>query len=308
VRPLGKTIRNIVDGSLRALCRDARRIDQLWVSLDPFENLQWPRSTGTPTLTEGERNRLLAWYARKLWRVEGSATPQPWPAYDAYLYTLFFTGMRPSELSAIRIVNLSVKAGTIRVIESIDDGEIGDVKTRSSDRTVRLTEENAMLLERLVTGRTDLDGFVFLDVHGRPVNGGAFYNGFVKAQRDLGISPVRDLYSTKDTYISVCLSAPEPVNLCWLSEQTGVSESTIKRHYGRFMHHPDRDALELRKIRPPTLSEGSFDQTSVAPSGEQGATSKRGETRKGRVAREGSAGRSSGKRRNVWPSRGPNAP
>ena len=55
--------------------------------------------------------------------------------------------------------------------------------------------------------------------------------------------------------LSVCLSTVEPANLSWLSEQTGVSESTIKKPYGRFMHHPERDAIELRKIRPPSLPE-----------------------------------------------------
>jgi len=60
----------------------------------------------------------------------------------------------------------------------------------------------------LIRGRTDLERFVFLDVHGRPVDGHALYNDeFVKAQRMLGISPIRDLYSTKDTHISICISA-----------------------------------------------------------------------------------------------------
>jgi integrase len=247
-----KTIRNMIDGSLRALCRDARRVDQLDVSLAPFEDVAWTKSAWEPTpFSEKERDRILAWYETKLWRVPGSASPKPWPAYRAYVYTLFFTGCRPSELSAVRCRNVNLTVGTLRILESIVDRELGDVKTRSSDRTVRLTEENVALLRKLRPRTAPPGDFFFTDVRGRSIEGGAFYNTFVESQRVLGISPVRDLYSTKDTYISVCLSAAKPVNLSWLSDQTGVSESTIKKHYGRFMHHPDRDALELRKIKPP---------------------------------------------------------
>lgn len=170
----------------------------------------------------------------------------------------------------------------MRILESIVDRELGDVKTRSSDRTVRLTEENVALLRKLRPRTAPPDDFFFTDVRGRSIEGGAFYNTFVESQRVLGISPVRDLYSTKDTYISVCLSAAQPVNLFWLSDQTGVSESTIKKHYGRFMHHPDRDALELRKIKPPQRAGrtrrvatrlGGRDQQ--VPTGEKRASSRR---------------------------------
>lgn len=245
-----KTIRNIVDGSLRALCRDARRIDGLKVDLQAFEDMEWPKLRWSPTpFTEEERDKILGWYASRVWRVPGSAKRQVWPTYYAYVYTLFFTGCRPSELSAVRVRSVNLNAGTIRILESIDDGHVGDVKTQSSDRTARLTPENTKLLRDLLELRPDPNAFFFRDVHGEPINGGAFYNSFVEAQRALGISPIRDLYSTKDTFMSVCMS--NGVDLSWLSAQTGVSEWTIKKHYGRYMNHPDRDAMELAKIRPP---------------------------------------------------------
>ena len=223
------------------------------MSLAPFEDLPWQRFHWSPTpFSENERDRIPGWYADKRWRIPGHRKPMHWPSYLAYAYTLFFTSMRPSELSAVRVRNVDPVAGTIRVVESIDDGHIGDVKTRSADRTVRLTAENAELLAGLLSHDSAGDAFVFLNVWRQPIDAGAFYNGFIEAQRVLGIEPAHDLYSTKDTYISVCLSGSDPVNLSWLSEQTGVSESTIKKHYGRFLHHPDRDALELRKIRPPS--------------------------------------------------------
>jgi hypothetical protein len=54
------------------------------------------------------------------------------------------------------------------------------------------------------------------------------------AQRALSISPLRDLYSAKDTYMSVALT--NSVGLTWLSEQTEVAVTTILKRYDRFIH------------------------------------------------------------------------
>ena len=61
---------------------------------------------------------------------------------------------------------------------------------------------------------------------------------------------MRDLYATKDTYVSTALT--RGVNLAWLSEQTGVADATLRRHYGRFIHADAADAFELSKIDPTT--------------------------------------------------------
>lgn len=60
------------------------------------------------------------------------------------------------------------------------------------------------------------------------------------------VSGLRDLYATKDTYVSAALT--RGVNLTWLSEQTGVADITLRKHYGRFIHSDVADALELAKI------------------------------------------------------------
>jgi hypothetical protein len=57
---------------------------------------------------------------------------------------------------------------------------------------------------------------------------------------------MRDLYATKDTYVSTALT--RGVNLAWLSEQTGVADATLRRHYGKFIHADAADAFELSKI------------------------------------------------------------
>jgi hypothetical protein len=61
----------------------------------------------------------------------------------------------------------------------------------------------------------------------------------------LGIR-LRDLYATKDTYVSNALT--RGVNLSWLSKQTGVADGTPRRHYGKFIHADAADVFELSKI------------------------------------------------------------
>jgi hypothetical protein len=83
-------------------------------------------------------------------------------------------------------------------------------------------------------------------VRGELIEAANFYDLFCDAQRALAISPLRDLYSAKDTYISVALT--NSVGVTWLSEQTGVALTTILKHYGRFIHSSQTDDFEMSKI------------------------------------------------------------
>ena len=67
-----------------------------------------------------------------------------------------------------------------------------------------------------------------------PVNPANFYDLFRDAQTALEMTPLRDLYSAKDTYILLALT--NGVSLPWLSEQTGVTLTTLLKHYGRFVY------------------------------------------------------------------------
>jgi hypothetical protein len=55
------------------------------------------------------------------------------------------------------------------------------------------------------------------------------------------------------------------VNLTWLSEQTGVMESTLRTHYGRFIHARQADVLELAKIDPSSVKMGEFAHVGQSP-------------------------------------------
>jgi hypothetical protein len=87
-------------------------------------------------------------------------------------------------------------------------------KTAAAARVVRLTPRNIQVLGPLIELRAEAGDHVFKNTLGEPIDQRSFYKHFCSAQRALGIR-MRDLYATKDTYISTALT--RNVNLAWLS-------------------------------------------------------------------------------------------
>ncbi|MEO6026404.1 MAG: tyrosine-type recombinase/integrase [Candidatus Binatia bacterium] len=169
----------------------------------------------------------MAYCLQKTWKVHGFNVSRPHYPYYAFLVTLFSTGMRPSELAALRLHCLNLPAGTLRVERSWHLGMEAAPKTDAARRTVRLTPRCRQVLAPVIELKAQPDDHVFTNVHGEPIKPQNFYDLFCEAQRALEL-PLRDLYATKDTYVSRALTSG--VNLRWLSEQTGVHESTLLRH------------------------------------------------------------------------------
>ena len=248
-----KTVRNVMLGSLKALVRDARRdgLDVAW----PFAELEWidPIVDDPDPFTEDERDRLLEYFRTKAWKVDGFDKKRHHYAYYAFLFTLFFTGCRPSELTALRVGDLDLGRGTLRVRRSRHLGAEAAPKTRSAARLVRLVPANVVVLEPLWKLDARVEDYVFQNVRGEPIDQSNFAELFRRAQRALGIGP-RKFYATKHTYVSIALT--RGVNLAWLSEQTGVAATTLLKHYGKFMHTLDADRVELSKIEGGTVPIG----------------------------------------------------
>ena len=142
--------------------------------------------------------------------------------------------MRPSELVALRVGSVNLPARTLQVERSRHLGSEAAPKTQRARRTVRLTRGNVEVLEPLFELKARPHDYLFKNIWGDPIEPANFYDLFRDAQRALSISPLRDLYSAKDTYMSHALT--NGVSVTWLSEQTGVALSTILKHYGRFIH------------------------------------------------------------------------
>jgi integrase len=102
-----KTCRNIIDASFRAMVRDARAVDEL-IDKDPFAALEWPRAEETEPdpFTENERDRILNHFGNKA------------PFYYPFIYSLFWTGMRPSGATALRWSSIDFNTGTVAITRS----------------------------------------------------------------------------------------------------------------------------------------------------------------------------------------------
>ena len=166
-------------------------------------------------------------------------------------------GHRPSEAVALRVRSLALGSGTLFVERSRSLGVEAAPKTAAAARVVRLTPRNVELLRQLIELRAEPADYVFKNTLGEPIDQRSFYKIFCSAQRAIGIR-IRELYATKDTCVSTALT--RGVNLAWLSEQTGVSDATLRRHYGKFIHAEAADALELSKI-----DSGGFESAQFAP-------------------------------------------
>ncbi|HUO04315.1 MAG TPA: DUF3596 domain-containing protein [Candidatus Binataceae bacterium] len=248
-----KTIRNVIDGSLRAMVRDAGQDDI--PAAFPFPKMRWPEKIvpGPSPFTAEERDALLDYFKAKRWK-SGAKTARRHYPYFAFVYTMFFTGMRPSEASAIHVGSVNLKARTIQVERSRHLGAEAAPKTLRARRIVRLMRANVKVLEPLIELKAMPDDYLFKNIWSEPIIAKHFYDLFRGAQRALSIEPMRDLYSVKDTYISLALT--NGVSLAWLSEQTGVGVPTMLKHYGRFIHSTHADDLEMSKMEAKSVQFG----------------------------------------------------
>ena len=89
---------------------------------------------------------------------------------------------------------------------------------------------------------------MFTNLEGKPIEPKTFSTHGHRAVRALGL-PVRGLYSTKDSFVSLAMS--RDVNPVWLEGQTGVRFETLRQHYGVWMRSEGGNQLrKLGKLAP----------------------------------------------------------
>jgi len=237
-----KTARNIIDGSLRAMIRDAgRRLER-----NPFNDLPnswWPRlpQKEPDPFSEQERDKILDYYRNN----------RPFWAY-AFVSFRFWTGTRPSEATALRCGSVDLLNAKARIALSRHLGEENATKTRTSKRTVVLLPNVVELLKSILPLRVDPDSYVFTDGQGKPIDQSEFNRcSFQPALRVLGLRP-RPFYNLRHTYISVALTLG--CNQKWIAEQTGTSIAMIQEHYGKYIRD-DGDALLRAYVERPKQAE-----------------------------------------------------
>lgn len=219
-----KTVRNIIDASFRAMMRDAREeLDTLSI-VDPFAALRWPRlpEREPDPFAPEERDTILSYFAERQ------------PFYYPWVFTRFWTGLRPGEAAALRIGDLDTNAGTLRINKSRHLGIDGATKTRGSTRTLLLLPDVRDVLRDLVPLHANPTRFLFTNRYtGGPINQSEWAREYWgRCLRATGIRP-RPFYNTRHAFISIALT--NGVNLKWLAEYCGTSVEMIENHYGRFM-------------------------------------------------------------------------
>jgi len=237
-----KTSKNIL-GSLRSLMRDAReRYDE--VTAQPPQ-MKWPRRPPTrpDPFSSEERQRIIAWFRAKK------------PHYHSFVLTLFHTGMRPSEATALRWGDVDLSRGTISITRSRYLGTENAPKTAGSERTIRVLS----IVRDTLLGAMPLhargEDYVFINELTRePIHQGEWGKEFWhRPLRALKIRP-RKFYTTRHTFISVALTAG--VNVKFLAEQCGTSVAMIERHYGRYLTDDADTQLRLLEAAERAATEG----------------------------------------------------
>jgi integrase len=211
-----KTIRNILDGTLRALWRDA--MAEEIVDKNPFALLQWPaimRQKPDPFSAE-ERDRIVAW-----WRAKDFF-------YFPWVATLFHTGMRPSEAAALRWTDIDVETRTIAIVKSRDMGAEAAPKTAASRRAITVSEEVARALKLLPSRALGIE-HVFVNKYGEPMYAKKWSEHYWREPlKKLGIRH-RKFYATRHTFITEAIRRGG--NPLAVAQYCGTSLAMIQADY-----------------------------------------------------------------------------
>ncbi|RKJ96664.1 tyrosine-type recombinase/integrase [Alicycliphilus denitrificans] len=162
-----------------------------------------------------------------------------------YYEFAFFSGLRPSEILALRWGNVDLRAGTVLVDAALTRGKLKGTKTAAA-REIELTSRALKVLERQRKLTQLAAGLVFVDE-----DGAAFtstddpLNAWWKPAMKLSGIRQRDARQTRHTFATMCLMAG--IKPAWAARQMGHSVEMFYRVYSRWINHADKGA-ERRKL------------------------------------------------------------
>ena len=240
-----KTARNIIDYHFRALCRDARVVDQL-LCADPFAAISWPRSIKPKPdpFNEAERDRILDFYRRRraLW--------------FPFVYFQFWTGCRPSETAALRIGDIDLRLATVSITKSRSQQHEAAPKTEKSVREIKILPNVLDVLRSMPSPlHVDENTYFFRNPDGGPITTQWWpKKSWYPVLRALGVRP-RKFYATRHTFISVATS--KGCNLKWVAEYCGTSVEMIEKSYGKYIADDGANPLlrSLEEAKGQTLGQ-----------------------------------------------------
>jgi len=213
-----KTARNIIDASFRALYRDARAEIEELRGRDPFIDIQWPampRRKPDP-FTGEERDRIIAYW------IENDFFYYPW------VFTLFHTGMRPSEAAALTWGDVDLEAKTIAIARSRYMGTDSAPKTSHSNRTIEISAPVVEVLRLLPSRKLGL-AYLFLNKFGEPMSAKKWSeHNWAAPLKKLEIRH-RKFYATRHTFITEAIKRGD--NPLAVAQYCGTSLAMIQADY-----------------------------------------------------------------------------
>jgi integrase len=232
-----KTARNIIDAIFRRLYREARLARPPLVEHDPFAVLEWPRLPhGRPDpFSEEERDCLLEHFR------EGKLREYP------FLAMLFLTGMRPGEVTALRVGDVDMRRCSIDIARSRHLGHESAPKTEASNRTIRIPEGLARILSEGMHPDAEKDDYLFTSRAGTPVDQSEWPKTHLYPALEALKIRRRKFYATRATYISLALTYG--ANIKHVAEHCGTSVTMIEKHYGRYLRSEPFDPLTSAVMR-----------------------------------------------------------
>ena len=176
---------------------------------------------------------------------------QSHPSYHAFVHTLFWVGLRPSEAAGLQWQDIDLAHGRLHVQRSRHFYEDGAPKTAAAEGWVELFPETVRLLVALRPLRVGPEDPVFTTTEGQPIEPKAFASRYwYRCLRALQLR-IRGIYATKDTIVTTALQVG--VKVAWLEAQIGVAYPTLKRHYGKWITPEGESEFARFAALAPTL-------------------------------------------------------
>ena len=198
---------------------------------DPFEALVWPRRvlSKPDPFQEEERDAIVAYLRQKV------------SFYYAFVYTLFFTGMRPSEALGLSWGDVDLRRGEISISKIRYLGKESGTKTQGSERVIKIHPKVVDVLKTAKPLHVAEGMPVFLNHEGDPID---FHTWRAKVwYRALRAKEIRARkpYAMRHAFISVGLT--NGVKPKWLAEYCGTSMAMVDKHYGKYLGGDSEEQL-----------------------------------------------------------------
>ena len=164
------------------------------------------------------------------------------------MWLAYTTGLRAGELAALRIEDVGLDAGTVRVRSSVTEveGVLDETegKTRRASRVVPVPSSVMAMLRQLATGR-DGSERVFTSPTGRALRMGNFRSRYYNdARARAGVADVVDLHALRHGAITNWARDRYAESIWELQAWAGhASISTTQRYFGHFYDETSGDKV-----------------------------------------------------------------